>query len=84
MKLEPLLMQLEKVMVDLVGAVFNNTVKSQVGENKVLYRVSLPISPQGVMKIAESATRWKLKETLKIFMMTIFTTFLQGVLDTLR
>ena len=71
-------------MVDLVGAVLNNTVKSQVGEDKVLFRVSLPTSLQDVMRIVEYATHWKLKETLKIFMMTISTTSLQVALDILR
>ena len=67
--------------MELVLATFNHTVRYQVGEDYVLYRVSLLINLQGVMRIAESATHWKLKETLKTFMMTIFTIFLQGVLD---
>ena len=62
----------------------SNIVKSLEVEVSVLYVVSLPINHQDVMRTAESATCWKLRETLKIFMMIISITFLRVVLDTSR
>ena len=57
----PLLIQLEEV-VDLVVVLFSNIAKSQEEEDYVLYRVSLHINLLGATRIAESVTRWKLKE----------------------
>ena len=79
----------DKELKDMVAEVdqvlmLNNIVKSLEVEVSVLYVVSLPINHQDVMRTAESATCWKLKEILKIFMMTTSTTFRQGALDISR
>ena len=77
----PLLAQLQEMVAVVVGqvVVFSNRAMSLEVEYTVLYRDSLPTNHQGVMRIAEFVTCWRLRVTQKTSMMIIFTTFLQGV-----